>query len=178
MNFGGIDWENGISSDKEGRDFFEATQDVFLQQHVDFPTHEGNTLDLVLSTNDIQVQSVEDVGNLGKSHHSILLAKVISNPTRPRSTEQVPDYAKADFSKLKDCMSIDWEAEIGECGAEDAWTMFKNKLHKSMDECIPYKTRRSDNKPLWMSNNIMRARSADSGIGIRPLKTMLSTKRT
>ena len=101
---------NGISSDKEGRDFFEATQDVFLQQHVDFPTHDGNTLDLVLSTNDIQVQSVEDVGNLGKSHHSIPLDKVISNPTRPRSTEQVPDFAKADFSKLKDCMSI------GECG--------------------------------------------------------------
>ena len=155
MNYRGIDWENGCS-DSEGRNFFNATQDAFLQQHVDFPTHDGNTLDLVLSTNDIQVQSVEDGGNLGKSHHSILLAKVISNPTRLPSTEQIPDYAKADFSKLRDCMSIDWNSEFRGVGAQDGWTIFKNRLSKSMEDCIPLKTRRSDNKPLWMNQNIMR----------------------
>lgn len=156
MNYGGIDWDNGCS-DSAGKKFFDATQDAFLQQHVDFPTHDGNTLDLILATNDIQVQSVEDAGNLGKSHHSILLAKVISNPTRLPSTEQVLDYGKADFTKLKDCMSsVDWQSELSELGAQDGWTLFKTKLHQSMNECIPTKTRRADNKPLWMNRNIMR----------------------
>ena len=45
MNYRGIDWENGRSSG-EGRDFFDATQNAFLEQHVNFPTHEGNKLDL------------------------------------------------------------------------------------------------------------------------------------
>ena len=65
MNYGGIDWGLG-SSNTEGRGFFDATQDAFLEQHVHFPTHEGSILDLVLAGNDVQVVSVEDVGNLGE----------------------------------------------------------------------------------------------------------------
>ena len=155
MNYGGIDWENG-DSDSAGRNFFNATQDAFLQQHVNFPTHDSNTLDLVLSTNDIQILSVEDVGNLGKSHHSLLLAKVVAKPTRLPSTEQIPDYGKADYSKLRDCMSIDWSSELKDIGAQDGWMIFKTKLNAAMGECIPMKTRRSNNKPLWMNPNIMR----------------------
>ena len=107
-----IDWENGIS-DSLGKKFFAATQDVFLQQHDDLPTNEEvNTMDLVLSTYDIIVQSILDVGNLGKSHHSMLLANVIVNPKRLPSTELVPDYAKADFSKLKESISIEWNSRV------------------------------------------------------------------
>ena len=125
-----------------------------LRMH--FPTNEDNILDLVLSTNDIQLSSVEDVGNLGKSHHSIIMAKVVCNPTRLPTTEKVPDYAKADFSKLRDCMSLDWYSELNGIGAQDGWTLFKTRLAESMEQSIPYKTRRSENKPLWMNQNIMR----------------------
>ena len=52
MNYSGIDWENGCS-DSISRNFFDSTQYSFLRQHVDFPTHDGNILELVLSTNDI-----------------------------------------------------------------------------------------------------------------------------
>ena len=53
-------------------------------------------------------------------------------------------------------MSIDWNSELCDVDAQDGWTVFKNKLSKSMEECIPMKTRRADNKPLWMNQNIMR----------------------
>ena len=155
MNYPEIDWINGTSS-SAGRAFFDATQDSFLMQHVTFPTHENNTIDLVLSTNDIHVSSVEDVGNLGKSHHSILHAKINVNPTRIPSTEKVPDYAKADFNMLKDNMNIDWNTEIANLSAEDSWCIFKRKLAKSIEACIPLKTRRTSNRPLWMNRNIMR----------------------
>ena len=155
MTYSGIYWENGCS-DNAGRKFFDACQDAFLQQHVDFPTHDGNTIDLLLPTSDIHVQSVEEVGNLGKSHHSILLAKVMTNPRRHPSTEQVPDYIKADFYELKQCMSIDWASELSDPGAQVGWTVFKTKLHKSMEDCITTKIRRSGDKPLWMNNNILR----------------------
>ena len=156
MNYRGIDWENGCSN-YEGREFFNATQDAFLTQHVHFPTHEANTLDLVLSTNDIQISSVEDAGNLGKSRHSILHMKINTKPTRMSSTEQVPDYAKADFDKLRECMAnIDWSTELANIGAQDGWTFFKEQLSKATEKCIPLKSRRASNKPLWMNRNIIR----------------------
>ena len=80
----------------------------------------------------------------------------MTNPKRLPSTEIVPDFAKADFSKLKQCMSINWASEFSDIGAESAWMMFKTKLQESMDDCIPTKIRRSDDKPLWMNKNIMR----------------------
>ena len=40
MNYRGIDWENGCS-DSEGRNFFNATQDAFLQHHVDKHRHQN-----------------------------------------------------------------------------------------------------------------------------------------
>ena len=79
MNYSGIDWEIDAVIMLVGN-LFDATQDAFLLQHVDFPIHDGKTIDLQVSTNDIHVQSVEDVGNLGKSHHLILLVKVMTNP--------------------------------------------------------------------------------------------------
>ena len=84
------------------------------------------------------------------------LAKIVANPIRLPSTEQIPDYGKADFAKLRDCMSIDWSSELKDIGAQDGWLVFKNKLTVAMKECIPMKTRRSGNKLLWMNPNIMR----------------------
>lgn len=52
-------------------------------------------------------------------------------------------------------MSIDWASEFSDLGAKVGWTVFKTKLHKSMEDCIPTKFRRSGDKPLWMNNNIM-----------------------
>ena len=156
MNYRGIDWLNG-SSDTEGQDFFNATQDAFLTQYVTFPTHENNTLDLVLATNDILVTSVADVGNLGKSHHSILRMNIDTKPTRVISKEQVLDYAKADFTKLREYMAnVEWNTELAKYGAADGWSFFKNKLYTSMEACIPLKLRRASNQPLWMNRNIMR----------------------
>ena len=156
MNFSGIDWENGFS-DSAGREFFNSSQDAFLTQHVNFPTHEGNTIDLVLSTNDVLITSVEDVGNLGKSHHSILHIKVDTKPTQMSTTEKVLDYAKADFNKMRACISsVNWNEQFDSLNTFQCWDIFKETLTKAINVCIPLKNRCVSNKPLWMNNNIMR----------------------
>ena len=91
FNYSGIDWDTG-ASDSAAKPFLAATQDKFLTQCVDFPTHDsGNTLDLVLTTNPALVVSVQDVGKLGKSDHKSIffvtkpLPQTVSNfPTCPR----------------------------------------------------------------------------------------------
>ena len=155
MNYREIDWENG-SSDSEGREFFNTCQDKFLDQNVSFPTHGSNILDLVLSNN-TQVLSVDDAGNLGKSKHSILHGKVDLNPKQSPTSENVLDYSKADFSKLKEKLSaINWNTHLNGLSTEDSWTFFTEKLNAAIEDCIPLKKRRSPYKPLWMNRNILR----------------------
>ena len=127
MNYAGINWIDG-NSDNDGFGFFESTQDAFLEQHVDFATHEGNILDIFLTSNDIQAVSVEDVGNLGKSKHSILLAKVDVSAARLKSSELIPDYSKADFNKLRESMSVDWPSVLNGTTAQENWEIFKMRL--------------------------------------------------
>ena len=156
MNYSGIDWENG-ASDAAGMDFFTATQEAFLDQHVDFPTHEGNTIDLVLSSNDIAIASVEDAGSLRKSHHSIIRVKVDTQPSTTFSTEKVPDYKNADFRKMNEFMaSVDWSERLQPLNTLQSWDLFKNTLTDGMNACIPQKDRRTSDQPLWMNQNIMR----------------------
>ena len=71
------------------------------------------------------------------------------------SIEKVPNYAKANFDKLRSHMDIDWDVELGNLGAEDSWSFFKEKLSKSIKACIPLKIRCVSNRPLCINQNIM-----------------------
>ena len=84
-----------------------------MTQHVDFPTHRsGSTLDLVLSSSPSLVSSVSDVGKLGKSDHSMLLIDIPRSLTKCDSSEQVPDWRKADLALLRES-----SCRLGSCAA-------------------------------------------------------------
>ena len=118
---------------------------------------EGNTIDLVLSSNDIAIASVEDAGSLGKSHHSIIRVKVDTQPSTTFSTEKVPDYKNADFRKMNEFMaSVDWSERLQPLNTLQSWDLFKNTLTDGMNACIPQKDRRTSDQPLWMNQIIMR----------------------
>ena len=91
FNFGGINW-NSLTSDTDDKLFLETVQDMFITQHVDFPTHRcGNTLDLALSLNSSLVSDIKQIGYLGSSDHVMLLA-TLSVPSKLQdSKEEVPD---------------------------------------------------------------------------------------
>ena len=69
MNYPYVEWINGTSSSVSGG-FFDATPDSFQTQHVVFPTHKTNIIDLVLLQPIIFV--LEEVGSLSRSYQSIL----------------------------------------------------------------------------------------------------------
>ena len=80
FNYGQIDWEGGSVSGQEFSDaarLFEGTQELFLYQHVNFPTRyrEGcrpSQLDLVFSTEELMVDNLVASSPLGKSDHIVL----------------------------------------------------------------------------------------------------------
>ena len=72
LNFPDIDWQTGRAGAK-GRDFLEATMEVFMDQHVRFPTHaSGNIIDLVLCNREDMIQAVRAKGRVGKSNHDLI----------------------------------------------------------------------------------------------------------
>ena len=77
FNYASIDWEEGVVNDAETSEaakFFDATQDLFLYQHVLFPTRfrEGYNpllLDLIFSNEQHAVDDLLEGEPLGKSDH-------------------------------------------------------------------------------------------------------------
>ena len=157
INLPGISWDV-LHSDAAGREFLDTVQDKFMVQHVDFPTHDsGSIIDLVLSTNADLVSSVKPVGKLGSSDHVIFVAEVCGPIKEDCTTEMVPDWAKADFEKLHDVLlGVDWEEQMGVRDTLESWDLFEEILNSATEECVPKKRRRTRNKPIWMTKNVMR----------------------
>lgn len=157
FNYSDIDWEV-LGSDSHSRSFLETVQDCFLHQHVGFPTRDCSSTmpDLVFSSSLNSINSVQDVGRLGKSDHVMLMIKVAGEIDENVSYEEVPDWCKADINKLKQTLAhVDWNKEI-QGSTLDSWTKFKDILQNAQEQCVPKKRRRIGNKPLWMNQNIMR----------------------
>ena len=76
FNLPGIDWMNG-RTDAKGREFFDECNDKFLTQHIEEATHKsGNTLDLVLTSDESLVSEVEMEGRLDHSDHEMISVRL------------------------------------------------------------------------------------------------------
>ena len=142
FNFPGISWTS-MTSNAHGRNFLQASQDAFMTQHVDFPTHQnGNILDLVLSSAPNLISKVTEEGKLGNSDHSIICVEVNRKPTVKDSNQLIYDFHKADLEKLRKLISDhDWVTRFAINDVEAMWNIFKEMMHNSMAECIPMKIR-------------------------------------
>ena len=157
FNFSDISWEL-LSGDAHSKQFLETIQSAFFTQHVDFPTRlESNTMpDLVLSSHKNQIINVSDVGKLGKSDHSLLMIKIDGCLSSNVSIEEVPDWKRADMSKLRDELhKVDWN-ELKCLSVDDMWIKFKEIVTAAQEACVPMKKRRTNNRPIWMTRSILR----------------------
>ena len=50
-------------------------------------------------------------------------------------------YDKADYNKMKEMLNINWQEEFKHCidNVEDQWTIFTDKYHHAVNECVPKK---------------------------------------
>lgn len=157
FNFPGIRWQEN-TSDKKGETFFDTVINSELNQLIDFPTHiKGNILDLVLTDVPDKILSIESLGNLGNSDHSILSIELLFNPKLVDSSEQIYNWRKADYEGLNNYLSnFDWFNNISSSCVNSAWSTFKETVMDGVDQFVPKITRRSNNHPPWLTNNVRR----------------------
>lgn len=159
FNYSDIDWTHFHAAKPCSRDFLNTVQDCFLTQHIDFATRasSGTIPDLVLSSDSSLVHGISDIGKLGSSDHSMLPIEVAGELTGKATTEEVPDWGKADMEKLREELgSVDWVEELQGLDTDQSWDKFKERLAKAQDNAVPKKRRRINSKPIWMTKNTIR----------------------
>ena len=157
FNYPKINWQ-GVSNDRKSENFVECVHAKNLEQMVEFPTHiRGNLLDLVLTNAPENILSVEGLGNLGNSDHTIICVEVDFCPKFKESNELVLDWYNGDTEGLKEFYcNINWKEILEENNAEEAWEVLKTKIDVGIEKFIPKKQRVSRNKPQWMTKNVVK----------------------
>ena len=155
LNYSNIDWETMSTTDSRCKAFIQAVQDNFVSQHINFATHNSGTQpDVILSSNSENVLDVEELCHLGSSDHTMIMTTLEGTVSRNVTFEEVPDWRKADLSRLRNELDIEWQFDG--LNTLEAWDLIKNEIRKAEDKSVPKKRRRISCRPLWMQQNIMR----------------------
>ena len=150
FNFPDIRWEAGCAGAK-GRKFLETVNDRFLTQHVQFATHDsGNTLDLILSSQDDLVRNVEPMGKIGKSDHVMMRCKVQLDAVRSNNAQMYRDFYKADHKEMRRTMKKNWPMLLDGKDANQIWSVIKESLKMAIDIHVPLRKRKRTDEPKWL----------------------------
>ena len=157
FNYSDINWLSGTCTAKS-KVFFDTVNDLFLTQHINFPTHVSGTMpDLVLSSEENIVLSVESAGTLGSSDHDMIVVEASVNckrsvPVRPRL-----NWHKADIESMKEAVKeIDWDTTFSGKSTEQSWNFLKEVLDKVVSDYVPLCKPKMDSRPLWMDKSVLR----------------------
>ena len=158
FNYRDIDWQNNMAVDSQSNLFLDATNDCFLSQLVTFPTHiSGSLLDLVLTSHPNLIQSVEDIGYIGKSDHRAIKIEVKSGIKCDNNQRIIDDWKNADIGLMKDCLSqYNWQESFSQISTEQAWLKFKEVLFEAKNQHVPKKLVNNSKKPPWITKDILK----------------------
>ena len=157
-NLPGVDWDRSWSDKSSERLVIDTFADKFWTQHIRGATHiNGNTLDLLTSSNPDMVVDVQKLGYLGTGDHMMIEGSLVGPGQVVETTELVPDWRKADLEAMKEAIaSVNWTEEFGESNGADCMDTLYRVLDREMEKFVPKKLRRTDQKPIWMNRNILR----------------------
>ena len=129
-----------------------------MYQYIHEPTRGESILDIVLSTNDNQINNVDIGPEFSISDHKSVFFTIECNAeVHNNSYEKMPDFRRADFDKLRTILENTDFSEIYRIqDVEQAWDMFIDMLGNAITECVPMRDRRpADNsKPKWWNIDI------------------------
>ena len=159
FNLPEIDWSTGQTAARS-REFVAANEERFLDQMVSFSTHtKGNILDLLLTNIPERVLNVEEMGHLGHSDHSMILATIgVSGGGGHTPEKELYDWAKSDWASMRRSLAeVNWRDELKDKDGNEAWTVLRDRITAVVDRYVPKRRRRNNAKPAWLNREILRA---------------------
>ena len=159
FNYPNIDWLN-ITSDRAGEDFLNLTFDCFLKQHVTFPTRGQNCLDLVITSDDNNVDNLELLEPLMNSDHNGLGFKLLIDcKINDSSIISNLNFNKANFDSINKYLNaIDWNEKLNNLDVGTQWSTFCETLHSSLENNVPKRIGKKQFLPKWFCRAAVIAR--------------------
>ena len=157
FNLPNIDWERGVATGP-GKELLEAVEDKLMSQLVEFSTQiKGNILDLVLTNMPERISEVREEGRLGKSDHCMIVTEISVGKSSRDNLLPSPDWRRADWDGMKAELSGAWRREVMLEDGDMAWRMMKARVEDLIQRFVPERRRRNQNRPVWMTQEILRA---------------------
>ncbi|KAF2347762.1 Endonuclease/exonuclease/phosphatase [Trinorchestia longiramus] len=125
-----------------------------LQKHINKPIKGNNILDLVMTTTDLSITSL-DVTDKIDDHQMIDFSLDVQDPNTKPQHKQVLDYQRANFELMKEELgSHNYEVLMSNKNAEKWYMILKDKIATATEHHIPRKRIRPTNNPPWFSQKI------------------------
>ena len=135
--------------------FFDCFVDSGLSQWVRFGTFfpSGNTLDLILTTDDDRIGEVFSVPPFPGCHHCPVLCTVVFNFGNQMGVDVVEErksWARANFEQISsDLLDVNWEQTFETLSLQQAYSFLIDVINDSVDRNVP--TRAPLPKGKWMT---------------------------
>ena len=145
FNYNDVNWETWETefAGSKSNEFIEMLRDNFLFQVVDRPNRargsdKPHILDLVLTDELDLVQSIKDLGPLGKSDHSMLYMVCCIHNCKHLYDDKL-NYSKGNYDEFRQYMDIDWDDLFGKSGndIDVMWDLFKSIIESGISRFIP-----------------------------------------
>ena len=148
----------GTLNSHSGHELYSNILESSMYQHIYEPMCGESILDIVLSTNDNQINNVDIGLEFSTSDHKSFFFTIDCNTgVRNNSCEKVPDFRRTDFDKLRTILeNTNWSEIYGIQDVEQAWNMFIDILGNAIAEFVPMHDRQPANnsKPKWWNIDI------------------------
>ena len=163
FNFPNIKWND---EDLTGKDelFYNALQDGYFVQHVTKPTRhrkdqESNILDLVITHNETDIQTIEHCSPIGKSDHELL--KITTNLLKQKIFDEEPIKLNLEKGKYdlfrKFIFNTDWSV-LKDFNTEQCWKYIYDKIEEGIKLFIPVKKfSNRKKKPIWSNGHVKKS---------------------
>ena len=158
FNLPSIDW-GAATARGAAVEVLEAVEDRLMVQMVDFSTHvKGNILDVIITNMPERVLEVRDEGRLGKSDHVMIVMELSVGKSHREAQMQLPDWRRADWASMRgELVGKAWINKVTRSNMDVAWQLVKTKVEELTRKYVPLRRRRNHNRPVWMSQEILRA---------------------
>ena len=133
--------------------FLTVTQNCFLHQHINNPTHVRPNLiptltDLIFTSNDQANDNLSFLSLLGQTRH------YISTPSRVKSIEVGYNYHKVNYSAIKRKLNdIDWKERFQGKNVNLSWKTFLKLLNDIILKYTPrFNFKNKHKKSIWLNS--------------------------
>ena len=164
FNLPDINWsEQKISSNQytvgTNQTYLDIASDNGLEQIVDFPTRNENTLDLIVTSHPSYKQRCKPIPTIGNSDHAIVLLDIACNLIKPKPTRhKISLWKKANIYKIQENLIVFGENFRDQTydSIESMWNHFKTAVKRIIDQSVPTKMTRARHTHPWMNTKVRR----------------------